>query len=115
MTIYYNVELIYDKGKYDFYITEIQADAFIFNSQHLDMELDRLYSIPNQKTWIYVKHEEPQILDKWMLEKNERKKKLLLFKAKNKLINYENGNLNVRVNQLNDLQYEIKQNYNKRH
>lgn len=136
--VYFKVELLYHhyhnghalnliekqsdcslSGDYVFNVTEIQADSFLFYQKNSNtMELNQIYSTPNEKTWIYVKYEESveecvSIKEKLELdEENRRKKNLLLFKAKNKLINYENSILNERVNKLNNLQYELKQKYN---
>lgn len=116
--LYFKIVLIYSNGKYEFEITEMQEDLFKLYFEKSDMiELNTIYSIPNDKTWIYVKHNKSvkecvSIKEKLELdEENRRKKNLLLFKAKNKLINYENSILNERVDKLNNLQYELKQKY----
>ena len=112
ITLYFKIVLIYSKGKYEFEITEIQADLFKLHLEKSDMiELNTVYSIPNDKTWIYVKHEYTFSKDNEIEEENIRKRKLLLFKTKNKLINYENSILNERVDKLNNLQYKLKQGF----
>ena len=90
ITLYFKIVLVYSNGKYEFEITEMQEDLFKLYFEKSDMiELNTIYSIPNNKTWIYVKHEYTFSKDNEIEEKNTRKRKLLLFKAKNKLINYQ--------------------------
>ena len=116
--LYFKIVLINSDDKYKFEVTEMQADYFALYKEKYVIELNTIYSIPNEKTWIYVKHEESveeccvSIKEKLEFdEENRRKKNLLLFKAKNKLINYENSILNERIDKLNNLQYELKQKY----
>lgn len=117
--LYFKIVLINSDDKYKFEVTEMQADYFALYKEQYVIELNTIYSIPNEKTWIYVKHEESveecvNIKEKLEFdEENRRKKNLLLFKAKNKLINYENSILNERIDKLNNLQYELKQKYDK--
>lgn len=118
ITLYFKIELVYSNDKYEFEVTEIQADLFkLYLEKSNMMELNTIYSMPNEKTWIYVKHEESvekciSIKEKMELdEENRRKKNLLLLKAKNMLINYEYSILIEKINKLSNLQHELKQKY----
>lgn len=136
--IYFKVELLYHhyhnghalnlikkqsdcslSGDYVFNVTEIQADNFLFYQKNSNtMELNQIYSTPNEQTWIYVKYEESvevcvSIKEKLELdEENRRKKNLLLLKAKNMLINYESQKINDRLTKLIEMQYKLKQEFN---
>ena len=136
--IYFKVELLYHhyrnghalnliekqsdcslSGDYVFNVTEIQADNFLFYQKNSNtMELNQIYSTPNEQTWIYVKHEDSvevcvSIKEKLELdEENRRKKNLLLLKAKNMLINYESQKVNDRLTKLIEMQYKLKQEFN---
>lgn len=136
--IYFKVELLYHhyhnghalnliekqsncslSGDYVFNVTEIQADNFLFYQKNSNtMELNQIYSTPNEQIWIYVKYEESvevcvSIKEKLELdEENRRKKNLLLLKAKNMLINYESQKINDRLTKLIEMQYKLKQEFN---
>lgn len=115
--LYFKIVLINSDDKYKIEVTEIQADYFAFYKEQYVIELNTIYSVPNEKTWIYVKHEESvekciSIKEKMELdEENRRKKNLLLLKAKNMLINYEYSILIEKIDKLSNLQHELKQKY----
>lgn len=120
ITLYFKIELVYSNDKYEFEVTEIQADLFkLYLEKSNMMELNTIYSMPNEQTWIYIKHEESvevcvSIKEKLELdEENRRKKNLLLLKAKNMLINYESQKVNDKLTKLIEMQYKLKQEYNK--
>lgn len=124
MRIYYKVDLIYSRGTYNFNVTEMQADLFA-RIQKLDCascELNKIYSIENEISYVYVEHEEKDFCEieigtginlmEFEAEKSKKKKRLL-FKAKNMLLNDEIANLNNRSSKLHDLQFDLKQKFNK--